>query len=536
MSATISFLKCITLMTISLASKDVSKAKPVYPRWEEAAQPFLKKFGLVRDFNTISKRFKATYEFTEDEGEELGLAMKAKLPEFVKDTSISKEELAMLRDITTFFRKDSEPCWNRINKNSVILGAPALSALFLDRDSKEVGDLATSQKMAKIVLALTDRKDDPVLSLKEILEFRKTDAKLIEQYSKLRMVFTANYKKCLQKFVRISGHQTVDVETARNYLKAMGCNYLPTGFVGRVDEQGKFYTTEGKLLKGGAVGIIKMNPAYDPKTDNTYYCWQVDNKPNPLRTVNFLKANTKGKFEVVGEFMEDVDMHHETWLKDLDSLDARIQMHAVVVEAMFQSQARIGGEKNKNDGQQTYGMTTVKVGQVHATTDGLDFEYPGKKGTMQHHFLSNKTPTNRKVIRLIRGYMKNKTKDKYVFTIKGALLRPDPVNKYLKAITGIPKMTAHKIRHAAGTKLALKKFATSPFKKTNPPSQSAAEKWAKEQCLEIGAMLHHRSGTGEKEKTVSTTSINSYIDPDVITKFFTDLGLRRPSWLPLKDD
>lgn len=535
MSSTVSFLKCITLMTLSLAMKDVTKARPVYNKWEEAAAPFLKKFGLQRTFASVSKRFQKTFEFTEDEAGELGQSMKEKVPDFVKDTSITKEQLAMLKDICLFFRADSEPAWNRINKNSVILGAPALSALFLDHDAKDVGDLKTSQQMEKIVKALTGRDRDAVLSLKEIQGFRQTDPKLIEQYSVLRKVFVDNYKKCLQKFVRNSGHQTVDVKLAGDYLNAMGCNYLPRGFVGRVDEQGKLYTTEGRQLKGSAIGIVVMNKQYDPKTDNTYYCWQVDNKPNPLRTVDFIKGNTSVKFDVVHQFMDGVDQHRAVWLKDLDSLDSRTQMMACVVEAMYQSQARIGGEKNKNDGEQTYGMTTVLVGQVKETADGLDFVYPGKKGTMQHHFITNKTPTNRKVIRLIKGYMKNKTKDKYVFTINGALLRPDPVNKYLKAVTGIPKMSAHKIRHAAGTKLALQKFATSPWTKKNPPSQSAAEKWAKEQCLDIGAMLHHRSGTGDKEKTVATTSINSYIDPDVITKFFTNLGLRRPSWLPAKD-
>jgi hypothetical protein len=79
-------------------------------------------------------------------------------------------------------------------------------------------------------------------------------------------------------------------------------------------------------------------------------------------------------------------------------------------------------------------------------------------------------------------------------------------------------------------------FAKAPFSKSKPPTQASAEKWVKEECIKIGELLHHRSGSGDKQKTTGATAIAAYISPDVVKKFFTDWGLHIPKWVPEMND
>lgn len=535
MSSFISFLKCLTLMDLSLAMKDVAKHAASYKRWEVEAAPFLKQHGIVQAFTRVSKGFKnSRFEFTEAHGEDLGAALKAAMPKFVADTSITHAQLALLKDLSLFMRKDSGPAWQRISKNVTLLHDNALAALFLDEDNNPVADMSISQTMERIVFSLTKRKNDPILTVNEMREFKETNPKLIEKYSSLRKEFKANFQKALLKFVRTSGKTLVDIERARSYLNAMGCNYLPVGFVGKVNEAGKLFTTEGKELKGTMFGRMAMNPAYDPKTDNTFYAKLVGDMRGELRTVDFLKRSKTHRMNAVGDFSDSIEQHRKQWIADLDNLETSKQVIAAIVEAVHLTQARVGGENNMNEGEQTFGISTLRAKHVRVTSQGLEMKYPGKKGTMQHHIIRPNSAVNRKVISIIKNCLKNKVRDDRVFTAGGVPIKPRDINGYLRSI-GV-KVTIHKFRHAAATKTAKLMLEKSPFNKRNVPSQAQAERWLKEEAIKIGEMLHHRTGSGDKQKTTSSTAIAAYISPTVIKEWFKDLGLRVPKWLPEMDD
>ena len=216
--------------------------------------------------------------------------------------------------------------------------------------------MSVVQSMEKIVYALTKRKNDPILTVNEMRDAKEKHAKLITRYSDLRKTFKANYAKSLMKFVRLSGKPLVDVARARSYLEAMGCNYLPVGFVGKVNEKGILHTSAGKMLKGTMFGRMQMNPSYDPKTDNTYYCKLVGDMRGELRTVEFLKSSKAERYDKVGDFSKNIEIHRKTWLKSLDSFDPLEQQAACIVEIIHLTQARIGSAGNENDGQPTFGI------------------------------------------------------------------------------------------------------------------------------------------------------------------------------------
>ena len=531
----VNFLKCLTIMDLSLTMKDVKRAAVPYKRWAESAEPFMRKHGILRAFTKISKSFQdAGWEFTEDHGTEFGAELKRITPTVSGDLSVTAEQVALFRDLSLFMRKDSAPAWDRITKNVSILNDHNLSNMFMDSDVHEVADMSIVQSLEKIVTHATGRKQDPILTVNEMRELKETSPKMSLRYSELLKQFKLNYKTNLMKFVRTQGKKIVNVVRAKAYLEAMGCNYLPVGFVGNVDEKGILYTTDGKMLKGTMFGRMAMNPNYDSKTDNTYYAKLVGDMRGELRTVEMLKANKTERMVKVNSFAGDLDSYRKKWIRDLDSLDVATQMIAGIVEIVHLTQARIGGEGNENEGVATYGISTLLRKHVRITQQGVEMRYPGKKGTMQHHKIKPNTVTNRKIIAIVKAAIEGKEKESKVFVAQGLPIKPREVNQYLKSI-GV-KVTIHKFRHVAATKTAMEMLAQSPFSQRNKPTQAQAERWIKTEAVKIGTMLHHRTGSGDTQKTTSTTAIAAYIDPALIKKFFVDLGLRAPKWLPAFDD
>jgi DNA topoisomerase IB len=229
---------------------------------------------------------------------------------------------------------------------------------------------------------------------------------------------------------------------------------------------------------------------------------------------------------------EHVDDFRKKWVKDLSNPDPKTQAMAAMVEIIYLTQARIGGSSTNKEGEDRFGLSTLLVKHVKKTPKGMKFDYTGKKSTAQHHELVGNSPTTRKVMSIISELTSGKKPDDLVFTIHGKRILGSMVNRYLRSL-GVPKgITVHKFRHTAGTQLALNILKKSPFKKSEHPAQTAVEKWVKEEMKAVGEILHHRTGTGDKQKVTGMTAINAYISPEVLKSFFNNLGLRTPKWVP----
>lgn len=532
MNSLINFLRVLATFTLSLTENDVEHLKTDFNKWVAESEEFLRKFGLYRAFIPEVKNFlKNGMLFTEEDGQILSGILKQRIDAFVKDTSITKEQLALLKDFNLYFRKDSAPAWKRITNNINLVNEPKIISMYAPEITQV--DLSLQKNMQNIVAKLTGRKNDHILLLTEMRDFRETSPKLVEQYSLYRKEFITNYKKHLMKFVRASGKDLLDVKVARNYLQEMGCDYIPKGFIGKINEKGELFTIASKPIAGMLIGEVIMNPKYDPKTDDTYVCSLKLNPLQQLRTKTMNEVNRKLRFDKVSEFMNTVEGHRKKWLEDLNSVDIRNKVCAAMVEIIYMTQARIGGENNETGGEKTFGLSTLLIDHTNITPDGIEFNYPGKKGTAQHHFLGTNTAISKKVISIIKNLIKGRKSTEKVFVVSGKPITASEVNRYVRSI-GI-NVSVHKFRHVQGTKIAQDLFKKHPFKK-GAVSQAQAEKWIKEEAKQIGTILHHRSGSGDKEKVVGTTALNAYVDPNVIKKFFTDLNLRVPAWVPKTSD
>lgn len=525
------YMKSLAVLGLSLAGNDVSDFETKFKQWAVDAEPFVAKLNVLRKWKMHVARFlKSGMELYEEEAAEFSADFKDAVKKIVNITEVPQEHLAFIRDVNLYLRKDSAPAWSRIAKNVAMLNEPKLAIAFLpDEDGEDSPDLNVQNAMKTLVKKLTGRSNDAILTLNEMRDFRETNEKDIAKYSELRKEFVAQYKNALLRFVRSSGKETVDVAVAAKFLSAKGCNYIPKGFVGKIDELGRLYTSAGIQIAGMLIGEVKMNPKYDPKLDNTYVCYLASNPSQQLRTVAFNAKNKAIRFEKVNNFIDKVDDHRKSWVDDLRSLDEKKVITAAMVETIYQTQARIGGDSTNMEGEDRYGMSTLLMKHVKVLPNGgIHFKYPGKKGTVQEHELKPQSVVTKRVITILKGLMKNKKADDHVFTYRGKPLNGGDVNRYLRSL-GID-VSIHKFRHLAGTKLAMQILKRSTFKKG--ATQAQVEKWVKEEFKEIGTMLHHRSGTGEKEKVVSSTAIAAYVDPALLKNYFAGLGLRVPKWVP----
>lgn len=526
------YMKSLAILGLSLAGNDVSDFESKFKQWSVEAEPFMAKLNVLRKWKAHILRFlKSDMELFEEEAAALSADFKEAVKKIINIPEVPQEAVAFIKDVNLYLRKDSAPAWSRIAKNVAMLGEPRLAIAFLpDEEGEDSPDLNVQNAMKALVKKLTGRSNDAILTLNEMRDFRETNERDIAKYSELRKEFVAQYKNALLRFVRSSGKETIDVAVAAKFLNAKGCNYIPKGFIGKIDELGRLYTVAGKQIAGMLIGEVKMNPRYDPKLDNTYVCYLASNPAQQLRTVTFNAKNKAARFEKVNNFIDKVDDHRKSWVDDLRSLDDKKVVLSAMVETIYQTQARIGGDSTNMEGEDRYGMSTLLMKHIKMLPNGgIYFKYPGKKGTVQEHELNPKSVVTKRVISIIKGLTKNKHPDDHVFTYRGKALNGSDVNRYLRSL-GID-VSIHKFRHLAGTKLAMQILKRSAFKK-GAATQAQVEKWVKEEFKEIGQALHHRSGTGEKEKVVSSTAIAAYVDPAVLKNYFTGLGLRVPKWVP----
>lgn len=539
MDSKVCFLKCVTMMAASLAGADMPTLKTLFKTCAADAEEFARSHKCLRVFKKHANAFmKQNLELDDEAAAEFEAEMRPFLPDFNDDVDITKAELGLIKDSFLYMRRDSQPALTRLARNVSVLGDPLINRVYLFKQSDQAeppADTRTAKEMAKIVERIFGEKGDPILTLNEMRDLAEENPKLAEKYKELRKVFVANYKTSLLHFIRSSGKPVVDVKIVRKYLEAKGCNNIPKGFVGGIDEVGKLYTTEGKQLGGMLIGEVAMNPKYNPRTDDTYVCYLVSNPSQQLRTIDFVAGNRSKRFAVVKHFIEHVEEYRKKWLNDLKSPDDKTAILAAMVETIHQTQARIGGDSTNKEGEDRFGLSTILLSHAKMVNGGFEFEYAGKKGTVQRHVLPPNTVTNKRVIAIIKKCLANKKRTDLVFTYRGKHLDGNTVNRYLRSI-GVPNgITAHKFRHLAGTKMAQEIISQAPFSPRDKGfTQASVEKWLKEALIPVGAMLHHRTGSGDKEKVTAMTAIKSYIAPELLHEFFGKLKLRVPDWIPKK--
>jgi len=531
----VSFISAALVILCKLNGRDASPLKEDFVHWSSGSGPFLASFGLARTCVKIFNVYLQKGAITESMADELGDALKDKIEDIKRDISISGEHLKLIKDIILQLRTASVPAWNRIHRDVAVLGDPKLTASFpLENDD---GTDATvlhqsiakiSKSLAALVLRVTG-KAGKFLTRLEAANLRTSNPGDAAEYGGYIKAVNKASKQAIFNYVRSQRKAYAKVDDVRAMLADRGIpSNLPVGFLGgQIDDQGKFYTAEGRQLNSAPTGQVRMNPRYVPDADNTYVLEDVA-EGIKYRTLTFVRGNKEARSSKVNDFIAAETEHRAAWVKDLLSGTGRDPIIATIVELIWATSSRIGGLGNATAGEPTYGMSTLQVRHLEITSTYISYDYTGKKLARQGAKYLIKDPVSRKVAKILRELVEGKKANDLVFTYKTKTeVKVKPiiraaVNLYLRR-KGI-ELSIHNFRNVAGTKLAAKILKTSPFKRKDNPSQAEVTKWVKEALKDVGVLLHHRNG----ENVTSSTALKSYIDSELIRNFFTELNLRDP--------
>lgn len=562
------FLTVLTLLVLSLHDGEHEhpfKKLGLDKTFDEAlagCEPLVRKWGFFSALSSAVKQFRARgNRFDEELSYDLATAMnKAKAKIKADIDNVNPAQITYIDKCRTYFKQDSDPSWKYVINNVHRLRQPLLSAQFAGhvetaaKPSNGVKiDLARMKAIARIFTETLRKEDgepaskarnETVLTSIEVGLFRESDPGLWKEYMGLSKALMDKGKLELRKYILATGKDMIPVSEAAKYLTALGCNHMPIGFKGYVDDESVFYTQARHKIAGPIVGTVVMNPNYDPKQDNAFVCFSVGKNVNRevarWRTLNFNHKNQLKKFEVVKTAATDMRAFRKKWYADMKSDDAKKRVIAALVETAHTTLARVGGKDNESKGEPTYGLTTLLVQHVKIDSRGAHFNYAGKKGTEQPATLFYIDPVTRKpdpvaklAIGIIKECMQGKARSDLLFSdpITDKEITAGDANRYLKTL-GIPSgFTMHKFRHTAATKMFYEIIPTCPFKKgAKETTASAVWKWYTSALMPIGIALHHKTG----DKDTAVTAIGAYVSLEAQRKFFKDLGLHEPTQLAKK--
>jgi hypothetical protein len=481
------------------------------------------------------------------------------------------EDLRILNAIGVYFRNKSESSWREIVRQIERIAIPELTSEFAP-------PIAGKYEFMNLRATLNER-------VRKLLDDKKTDAyRLTFQQARVFQnkshVKAADYKEYseLQRQLRklwdnaviaicrrSSGVKAIQIDKVRETLAANGIDvdYFPEGFEGKVgiyESKISLFTLGDRAIYGWPLPgrKVKMNKDYDNKTDNAsvFIARDEEGNQNYYQTFDFRQRGQEKKFATVREALVDIDGIRKRWEAPLKewtkgskiTLDVITSAQAVMV---YETQARIGGADNKStvkkNGKEvvknTFGFSTWRMKHVRKlTATEVKISYSGKKGVKQSHRLVADTPITKKLLDLLNRLAVGKEPNDFLWSSpivkNGNYVSASDFNKFLKTI-GVPAgFTAHKIRHAKGTKIARDIMAAKPYKINETESHSkqlqmAGEWFKKNIAFQVALALGHKKTTEDGgTEALWSTSVKSYIDPTVSANWFKERGLRPPTWIP----
>ena len=328
-----------------------------------------------------------------------------------------------------------------------------------------------------------------------------------------------------------------------------------TGNIG-INKEGKIalFTEQGKEIVGAVApgSKVKMNPAYDPEKDSSYYfLFRAPGAVSDTRayTKAFKNVKTEAKHTKTTTNTENVDRWVKAWERDLLNKDPMRHVPATVAMLLYLTSARIGTSKENRSlkgGAHTYGISTLRKQHVRIGSASIILDYVGKKGMHQKHTLKLDTKVNKRIATILKGLLDGKKKDDLVFAFErptsrtGAVQEVNPTffRQYLKS-TGVT-INPHALRHIRGTALTEDLLNSTEWRpsakaRTLTSKQREAEAFIKEKILtKVAQLLGHKSMKNGVAIDAWRTSIQSYINPVVISNWFREQNLGVPKWVPRK--
>ena len=532
----------------------VAGVKKIYPTTLKFCKDVGLDHTLIKDLVTDITSGEQPSEYTEQDTQDLVKALGSVLPAVRSLSYVQDIELSLYTDARSWLRSGSDNSYARIQK---LIGKAGLGKGLVHSFAAGAPDAAPAvQAVREIVRKLTGRAGDQV-PLEDTVALREKKPALWKDYLAAKRAVNEIYKQAIREYVRSSKDGNVDIDEAIAYLEKQGIPHpLPKGYVGRVNEDGALMTEDGVLLKTGTGGdvmridpqaTIVMNPAYNPNGGKgaTWYFKTIlptksasgRNNEQYFYTGEKLSENRAHKFQVIEGLMANEAKMVKRWRADLQGANFDKKVLAAQCELVYDTCARVGGKDNANKKGQTFGLTTLRVGNVKRKGTSRILEYIGKDAALQKHVLKPSGQAMRTVIELLDDLTEGKVRNDLLWEHDGVIYDANKLRTYFKQVAGVPGATPHKLRHLRGTRLAqqeLDKVLEALQKSRSGVSQSAVDKAFQAALTNVGKILGHVKGIGAEQKTVWSTAAKNYVDPSVMVEFykqFQQTGVRVPTFL-----
>lgn len=544
-----------SLATIALDINDnsVSEFRNSYRAWSEHGKKFASKYGFGEEFRNVSKRVLRGDDLFGDDDDviELGKMVARARKSIYEDTNISREMYKLLMALAKCLIKDDERAWQYVEKNISIVRDTRLTSVFLSDEDEpiEIDGLSASSastQMRTLYKKITgsEPKYGFFINPGEAKAFREKNPEQWSEYARLSKVLTREVKRQVSRYTRNKQKHTVTVDEVSKFLDKQGLLHnMPRGFIGGlVDESMNFYTPAGKKLDKQPMGLVRMNPKYDPKTDDTYVMFSIvygkndkggDAAAGRIRTEAMNTANKVKRHAAANDFMENEEKVRAKWLRDLKRPHTKEQIMAAMVELLYATSARIGGPGNETKGEPTYGLSTLRPSHVKIVGTKLRFEYVGKKLSDQSAIYSLATPAGKLIAPVIKKLLEDADEGEPVFQFRGRPIIRHAISKYLATLGTAIK--PHGFRRVTGSRMTQEILAKHPFKAKlakGKLTETEVNKWFRSEMLKVGAELNHRNG----EKLTGMTAVKAYIDPKIIENFYKSLNIRVPAFVPVSKE
>lgn len=530
--------------------------RPDFTKNAKLAESFLKKYKIpVRDFRAYTDWIVDSEPDDEDHVATLLLdhlnAVRLAMPLMRRDLTLDDKWLELINWLRLWHKTENEGTLAKIKANITKFDMPTILTGQFNSEAKDHKPLLT--EIRKLVKKLTGKEGDRI-PLEDSPTIREKNPVGWKAYLALRGQVNAIYKQALRDHVRTKGTLT-DASQAKRYLDAKGIGHkIPNGFVGKIDEEGHLYTRDGSHIPDSSNidhgSVVKMNPDYTAAKDkvagkNNNYVFTVTlptkdaegkNNVQYKYTAEKLKLNKAAKFDIVSQLLAKEKSIVGRWRTDLKSRDMGTKIMAAQCELSYDTCARIGGKDSKNMKGDTFGLTTLTVGNVKKRGKDRILDYVGKDSVHQRHVLKAGTPEMNLVIAIIDKLCADKTRADNLFTYDGVTYDAPKLRRYFSSVAAIPGVTPHKLRHMRGTRLATgtlqKQLDILSSKRV--VTQALADASFKLALTQVGEMLGHVKGVGQEQKATWTTAAKNYVDVSVMADYYAQLskyGVRIPKTL-----
>ena len=460
----------------------------------------------------------------------LGQEMKSEFAQFKANHTFTDPELGLYRAFSSWFKSSVESAFKYIEKNAGL----TKNAFIVKQFVPKIGNQGNVVKALQRFILQNTGKQASALDIETAAKLRAKSPEKYKEYLELRKQYTKVWKDAMSAYVRSSGKPYVPFQNLEKFLSSKGIKHgMPSGFTGLVDDQGRWYTSEGELING--VPSAVMFPKVQMNTGEGPWIFKAiraeGGSGGYFYTVEFVRNNAREKFSKVADITGKMPQIRKKWLALLRkfSLDDPKTVAALELELLYEFSARIGSLGNSAGGQATQGISTLQVKNVYPQNNGdIVLRYLGKDGVKTKHVLMHSNVLHRLMITGIEQLAANKTAKDYLFTVrKGNRVTRIPgafVNKLFQSL-GAKNITVHKIRTYHGTLL----FNELAEKYTGKTMNEAKAKEIFNKIAEaVGKKLNHvRRGAGG-ERITGATALASYVDPAVQVAYFSALGHRPP--------